>query len=214
MSRYLDNLPAWMRRDPALIKLLTAFERILDGVPSLPEGVPDPPQAGLSRTLDKIHSYFRPGPDEDASGRAPAEFLPWLAGWVAVSLREDWGEETRRRVVAEAVDLYRLRGTKAGLRRMLEIYVGLSDAVRIYEFISIPHYFQVEITLPQSDPTELARTDRAVRAIIDQEKPAHTFYGVRFHFPSMQIVDDPESGKPTIRIGVNTLLGSQSYNPG
>lgn len=214
MSTYGDLLPAWMRRDPALGRLLIAFEAILDGVNQPVEGVPLPDAPGLGAVLHRIHTYFRPGPGESADRRAPAEFVPWLATWVACSLRDEWDDETRRRVVAQAVPLYRLRGTKEGLRRMLEIYVGLSDTVRIYEFITIPHYFQVEITLPQRDPEGLARTDRAVRAIIDQEKPAHTFYGVRYNFPSMQIIDDTEGGKATILVGVNTLLGSQTYNPG
>lgn len=213
MSGYGDLLPAWMRRDPSLTRLLIAFEAILDGIPQPIEGVPLPPEPGLGAVLHRIHTYFRPGPGEAADRRAPAEFIPWLASWVACSLRDEWDDETRRRVVAQAVPLYRLRGTREGLRRMLEIYVGLSDTVRIFEVATIAHYFQVEITLPQRDPEGLARTDRAVRAIIDQEKPAHTFYGLRFHFPSMQIVDDPEGGRSTVRVGVNTLLGSQSYNP-
>ncbi|MCB9702775.1 MAG: phage tail protein I [Myxococcales bacterium] len=214
MSGYADLLPAWMRRDPALGRLLIAFEAILDGLSGPVEGVTTPTEPGLVQVLDRIHTYFRPGPGEAADRRAPAEFIPWLARWVACSLRDEWDDETRRRVVAQAVPLYRLRGTKEGLRRMLEIYVGLDDSVKIFEFATIPHFFQVEVTLPQRDPEGLARTDRAMRALIDQEKPAHTFYGVRYHFPSMQIVDDPESGRSTIRVGVNTLLGSQSYTPG
>ncbi|MEZ4384614.1 MAG: phage tail protein [Nannocystaceae bacterium] len=210
---YSDYLPAWMRRDPALSRVLLAFEAILDGRVEALEGAPQASAPALSLVLDRIHTYFRPGPGDAAERRAPPEFVPWLARWVACSLRDEWDDETRRRVVAQAVPLYRLRGTKEGLRRMLEIYVGLDDTVTIYEFASIPLFFQVEVTLPERDPEVLARTDRAVRSIIDQERPAHTFYGVRYHFPSMQIVDDPSEGGTPILIGENTLLGSQSYNP-
>lgn len=213
MSGYRDYLPAWMRRDPALERLLLAFEAILDGLLDPPEGVPQPSAPALSLVLDRIHTYFRPGPGDADERRAPPEFVPWLARWVACSLRDEWDDETRRRVVAQAVPLYRLRGTKEGLRRMIEIYVGLDDTVEIYEFASIPLFFQVEVTLPERDPDVLARTDRAVRSIIDQERPAHTFYGVRYHFPSMQIIDDPSEGGTPVLVGENTLLGSQSYNP-
>lgn len=213
MSRYFASLPAWMRRDPLLGRVLLAFERVLDGATDLPEGTAEPDAPGLSELVDRLPAVFRPGPGEPDVGRAPAAFVPWLARWVAVGLRDEWDDETRRRVVAEAMQLYRLRGTREGLRRMIGVYVGMGDAVVIHEFADIPHFFQVEVTLPQRDPRALARTDRSVRAIIDQEKPAHTFYGLRFAFPSLQIVDDPSPSRPGIRVGVNTLLGSTFQRP-
>jgi phage tail-like protein len=213
VSRYFASLPQWLRRDPQLAGLLLAFERILDGARDLPEGTPEPAAPGLSEQIDRLAACFRPGPGEPDVARAPSEFVPWLARWVAVGLRDEWDDETRRRVVAEAMQLYRLRGTKDGLRRMIGVYVGLRDSVQIHEFADIPHFFQVEVTLPQRDPKILARTDRSVRAIIDQEKPAHTFYGLRFAFPSMQIVDNPTKARPAMIVGVNTLLGSKFQSP-
>lgn len=213
MSRYSASLPAWLRRDPLLGQILLAFERILDGA-DLPEGTPEPSGPGLSQLVERLPAFLRPGPGEPDDRRAPPEFVGWLAGWVAVSLRDEWDDETRRRVVAEAVQLYRLRGTKEGLRRMLGIYVGLSDAVAIHELTAAPHFFQVEVTLPRRDPTALARIDRSIRAIIDQEKPAHTFYGLRYRFPSMQIVDRPTEDRPGLLLGVNTLLGSSFSSSG
>ena len=53
-----------------------------------------------------------------------AEFLPWLAGWVTLSLRADWDEATQRSFIQQIVPLYRLRGTATGLERMLELYTG------------------------------------------------------------------------------------------
>jgi phage tail P2-like protein len=209
VSRYFASLPAWLRRDPALGRVLLAFERILDGQGDLPEGTPEPDAPALATLVDRLPACFRPGPGEGDERRAPAEFVPWLATWVAVGLRDEWDDETRRRVVAGAMQLYRLRGTREGLRRMIGVYVGLLDSVVIHEFSNIPHFFQVEVTLPTRDPKALARTDRSVRAIIDQEKPAHTFYGLRFAFPSMQIVDHPTRDRPGVLVGVNTLLGSK-----
>ena len=63
----------------------------------------------------------------------------------------------------------------------------------IYEFEDVPHYFQVEMSLGLSlrDPDFEARKERRQRiaiAIIDQEKPAHTYYALRFRdVPTMQI---------------------------
>ena len=213
MSRYSASLPAWLRRDPQLGRVLTAFERILDGVDDLPEGTADPGVPAVSQLVERLPAYLRPGPGEPDAGRAPPEFVPWLARWVAVTLRDEWDDETRRRVVAEATQLYRLRGTKEGLARMIGVYVGLRESVAIHEFTAIPHFFQVEVTLASRDPMALARTDRSVRAIIDQEKPAHTFYGLRFAFPSMQIVHNPTAARPGVLVGVNTLLGSTFQRP-
>ncbi len=213
MSRYFANLPAWLRRDERLGQVLLAFERILDGA-DLPQGTPEPAAPGLTVTIDRLATFLRPGPGEDPARRAPAEFVPWLARWVAVSLRDEWDDETRRRVVAEAMQLYRLRGTREGLRRMIGVYVGLPEAVTIVEFTAVVHLFQVEVRLPSRDPKALARYDRSIRAIIDQEKPAHTFYGLRFSLPSMQIVHQPTKDRPGLLLGVNTLLGSMSQRPG
>lgn len=206
MSRYFANLPAWLRRDARLGQVLLAFERILDGA-ALPEGTPEPAEPGLTRTIERLPTYLRPGPGEPDARRAPAEFVPWLARWVAVSLRDEWDDETRRRVVAEATRLYRLRGTREGLRRMIAVYVGLPEAVTIVEFTAVPHFFQVEVRLSSRDPKALARFDRSIRAIVDQEKPAHTFYGLRFALPSMEIVDEPTDERPGLLLGVNSLLG-------
>ena len=54
----------------------------------------------------------------------PSDFLDWLAGWVGIALDETWDEERRRTVVARAVELYRLRGTAAGLAGQVEIQTG------------------------------------------------------------------------------------------
>ena len=51
----------------------------------------------------------------------PAELLPWLASFLGLVLDERWSESARRTLVAEATDLFRRRGTVAGLKRFLEI---------------------------------------------------------------------------------------------
>src|SRR5579875_2237988 len=45
----------------------------------------------------------------------PREYLPWLAGWLALTLDEEWNEATQRRAIADAFASYALRGTPAGL---------------------------------------------------------------------------------------------------
>jgi phage tail-like protein len=55
---------------------------------------------------------------------APPGLLPWLAGFVGLTLDERWPQTCRRRMIQEAVWLFRFRGTIAGLSRFLELYLG------------------------------------------------------------------------------------------
>ncbi len=218
VSGYLTHLPALFQEDAFVGRLLLAFERILSGLqppdsdePRLAtEGGTTEQPPGLEEIIDKIYTYFIPGPQSSPDERAPKGFLPWLASWVALSVREDWEEEEKRRFISRIVSLYRHRGTKYGLEQILETYTD-EDAV-IYEFDQPPHYFQVEMTLSEPTPAGLRRKERIARAIIDQEKPAHTFYALRILVPTMRIVNaDPDHG---IRVGQTTLLGTTAGKGG
>lgn len=231
ISSYLDYLPA-IYRQPArggrpdfLGRFLLAFEQVLTGV-----GDPDRP--GLEELLDGIagpdgttllagaHRFFDPGPDRPEKERAPAEFLEWLSGWVALTLREDWTDGEKRRILSEIVPSYRRRGTLDGLRQVLSAFTGLpADTIDVRELVnpmqvgvtstvgedtvvggSPPHYFLVDALVPAAGIADLARKRRILRAILDLEKPAHTFYDLRIQVPTMQI------GVHS-RVGLDTVLG-------
>lgn len=198
VTSYVDHLPAILREDPMLAAIVRAFEAVLVGA--------------VERPLTGLHRYFTPGPGLADGERAPAEFLPWLAGWLGLSLRPEWNDQTRRRFMGAALELYRLRGTRAGVRLALELYLGDPAAVRVHEFTAPPHFFQVVLSARTSDPVALARTDRCVRALLDQTKPAHTVYGLQINFPTMMI-DDAGTPDGGVFVGVNTTLGSQSFAP-
>src|SRR5579875_802012 len=55
---------------------------------------------------------------------APADFLPWLAGWFGAVLDENWPPGRQREAIARSAELYRQRGTVAGLRALLELATG------------------------------------------------------------------------------------------
>ena len=197
-SSYLRHLPAIFHEDPFVGRFLRAFETVLSG-----PGVAGQP--GLEETIDRLAEHFDPQ-------TTPEEFLPWLAGWVALSVRADWDTATKRDFIQEIVPLYRLRGTQGGLQRMLEIYTR--EAVTIDDsFEDPPHFFQVQLTLSDADAERLRRKQEIARAIIDQEKPAHTFYALRVAVPTMRLVSlqlqKDEGGVPPLLIlGENTLLGT------
>jgi phage tail-like protein len=197
-STYLDYLPAIFRQDPFVGRFLLAFEAVLSGRQ-------DSDQPGLEAIISRLAEYFDPQ-------TAPEEFLPWLAGWVALSLRADWEVNTKRDFIQEVVHEYRRRGTAAGLQRMLELYtrerVDVDDA-----FEQPAHFFQVQLTLREADPDLLRRKQQIARAIIDQEKPAHTFYALQVAVPTMRLVSvalHQQEQAPLLILGDNTLLGTST----
>lgn len=54
----------------------------------------------------------------------PQEALAWLASFAGLILDRRWPEDARRQLVGEAYTLFRRRGTKDSLLRMIEIYLG------------------------------------------------------------------------------------------
>ena len=68
-------------------------------------------------TLDCLDAYLD-------LALAPADFLDWLAGWVAMEVDESWPVPLRREAVRHAVDLHRRRGTVAGVELAVRLLTG------------------------------------------------------------------------------------------
>ncbi len=182
-SRLLASLPALygeaMRRlteeegqTPFFTRYLLGFEDALKPI---------------RRALDRMDALLGPY-------STPSEFLMWLGAWVCLPPEEGWSEMKRRRLIHEAVELFRWRGTRRGLSRYLEIYAGtvpeiddqpvrgmrLGPQTRLgYPGTSLgdipPHTFVVTVAVP--DPSAL---DEAIlHDIVAYEKPAHTAYTLR-----------------------------------
>lgn len=216
-SRYLRYLPAIYQERPEALSFvglfLKAFEKILSGIDDKVE-VDGNPVKGIEEILDNIHTYFDPF-------ETPPDFLQWLAGWVALTLKvgEGWTEEKRRQLIAKIVPLYKKRGTKEGLEEYIKIYVGEDIQVSINEFLEPfqvgftstvgvntlvgegrPYYFAVHMILPAPKRDILEKKRQALIEIINQEKPAHTYYGLTIEAPTMQIAIHST-------VGSDTLLG-------
>ena len=192
-SPLLDRLPAIYRSDPFLGKAILAFERILLG--RIDHSDIQFSDQGLEEKIDNISTLFDPQ-------QTPSEFLHWLAGWAALTLRADLPEQVQRRFIANAVLNYQYRGTKASLQRLMELYLLATPTV--IESATKAHFFSVRLAFPTNFQGEVGGLDRQIsiaRSIIDHEKPAHTDYELDLHFPSLQI-------EVTSTIGINTLLGT------
>jgi len=208
-SQYLRHLPALFSEDPFLGQFLRAFEEVLGSV----GGDDAEPKYGLEGTIADLATLFDPL-------RTPDGFLPWLAGWVALSLEADWGPQQQREFLGRIVALYRRRGTEENLKELVRIYTGSDPQIREGEQSgfqigahstigqdsqlggSVPHFFHITVSMAP-DPARARRHKEIITALVDLEKPAHTFYKLDISFATMQI------GK-TSTIGVNTLLGNLS----
>lgn len=125
---------------------------------------------------------------------SPQALLPFLAHWVAWPDEPHWSLNHQRRLIRRAVEIYRWRGTRKGLRLYLHLYTGLPETER---HISITEPFGQGMVLGNSrlgEDTVLGggnpyhfvvrlRSDRnmkideqLVRRIIDSEKPAFCTY--------------------------------------
>ncbi|MFH5187466.1 phage tail protein [Paenibacillus sp. TAB 01] len=136
----------------------------------------------MEESIDRVSAYFDP---DTAAG----DVLKWLGGWLAVSKEEMWEESKLRLLIKQAPELYKLRGTRLGLTRMLKLYTGVEPF--------IVEYFQIESMQESSGlwqlftrlygdnpytfcvmlPPETIRTDTdrlMIERIIDDQKPAYT----------------------------------------
>ncbi|NER38961.1 MAG: phage tail protein I [Oscillatoria sp. SIO1A7] len=199
-STYLQYLPTHQQSDEVIGQFLLAMERILKGW----EGSNSSQKPGLEQYIENIHTYFYPG-------TSPTDFLPWLAGWVAASLEEDWDEDFKRNFISNVVPLYKMRGTKQGMKELLKLYTG-SDRVNIQEFDNIPNYFEVEIFVKEKEEEILNIASERAKLIIEMQKPAGAIYSLKMVVPKMEVTDECDREKRGIRVGVNTHIEGRNDN--
>jgi len=170
-----DSLPgvyrdAWTdeRRRTAREPFGTRFSTSLDTV-----------LAPVLATLDNLDGYFDPD-------TTPEDFLAWLGEWVAASVDAGWPEDRRRAFVGQASELYRRRGTAAGLRDHVQIHTG--GQVEIVENGASSWSAKPDGKLPGSpEPVVVVRVtvddpdsiDRLkLEAMVHASKPAHVVHRV------------------------------------
>ena len=107
LRRYL---PAAMGADAISAAFLDRFLGVFD------RGLRD-----LEAKVDQQAALFDPRSTPAMPGR---DMLAWLASWIGVSLDKRWPEARRRRMVRSAASLFACRGTWAGLRGSLLLWLG------------------------------------------------------------------------------------------
>jgi phage tail-like protein len=147
-SMYIESLPVIYADNDFLGRFLLLFQNVWEP---------------LEQRQDGIELYFDPR-------TSPASFLPWLASWLDLSFNQHWPETRRRRLLAEAIDLYRWRGTRYGLVRMIEVCTGITP--EITDNPAQPYVFDVKIALPKGGETD----KNLIEELIQAHKPAHAGY--------------------------------------
>ncbi|WP_150275698.1 phage tail protein [Paenibacillus tepidiphilus] len=128
-------------------RFLKGFEALLSGKTGALSGE----SVGIEALLDGFHHYFDPL-------KTPASFLPWLAGWLGLTLTE--GEEydgnldtyertltpaqllpltaerstVNRKLLGGMMELYKKRGTPEGLAEYLQVFAGEEAAIHIESY--------------------------------------------------------------------------------
>ena len=108
---YLQYLPAVYQSDPVGRDFLDRFLRLFQTE-----------FESIEIQIDRMAGLF----DPDGT---PGAFLSWLAGWMAMTFDRGWTEEVRRRLLRHAPELYRRRGTPAGLQLFLKLAFGFDARV-------------------------------------------------------------------------------------
>lgn len=221
----LQYLPAVYQHDPISRDLLDRFLSIFDSM-----------FERIEHQVDSFGRYLDPDGVPDA-------FLNWLAGWLALSFEGRWTSAQKRELLRRAPELFRRRGTLAGLKEYLRILTGcephilehftlrrwqvlgahqalggqaqimsnrivqrlqLGENSRIGDFRLIStgdpgrdalqiHAHTFSVFLP-ANCLDGADQERAVRRLIEQEKPAHTQ-------AFLQRIE------PRLRVGVQATVG-------
>ena len=110
-NSYRELLPAVWSKDPAPRAFLDAFLALFERMLTRIEGA-----------RDDFWRLLRPA-------AAPPDVLAWLAALLDLSFDPTWPLARRRALVAEATELYRRRGTPAGLARYVEVYAGIRPII-------------------------------------------------------------------------------------
>ena len=197
-------------------RYLKIFEDILRGIN--PERMEE-----SSDRLDMISGLFHPGftflfdentrdfilPIDDQHNKKFRDFfsidldeyLVWFAGWMALSLKENWDRQTRREILSKIFPLYKIRGTKKGLEEYLKLCTGYNgygveiiDDVKPFQVGRTSHvgkdttvgglppdHFIVNLTIQKSD-NSVPDNREMIEELINMEKPVHTTFKLNIKY--------------------------------
>lgn len=57
------------------------------------------------------------------------DFLNWMADWLSVKNASIWGEKKLRTLIKESVSIYKMKGTKASISKIVKEYTGIEPII-------------------------------------------------------------------------------------
>jgi phage tail-like protein len=244
-SEYLQYLPEILRgNDEAASLFLDGYLKVLEALLSGRDEPKAKQYGSLAGTIDSFPARLDPGltPVDGTAPGVPlrSPFLDYLASWVALTFDQNWPLDKKREWLKRIVPLYKRRGTRAGISEYLAMFVGRrarvdelpggfvvgeSSTVAIDSFIAggPAHFFLVRINygfFPDPFTIEAWKNLRqGTRAIVDLEKPAHTYYALHARTPGIIVggalyggSDGPPASRNKGRatVGRDTLIWQES----
>ena len=164
----LEGLPAVFHEDDFLPRFVGGFDAVLSPVHA---------------ATDDLDAYLDPR-------LAPPDFLEWLGRWLGLEVNRRWPIQRRREFVAQAVDVYRWRGTTEGIERAVELYTGHTPEVTDSGGVSASNQPQGDLPGSRGPVVKVVvRTPDAsidanlVDRIVAEVKPAHVSHEVQIVRP-------------------------------
>lgn len=199
----LDRLPATFRQDPQSADFLGRFLSYFDTI-----------FAELRAANRDVPALF------DPRSVPEGQWLDWLGSWFDLGFLAAWDVQTRREMVAQAVETARERGTAAGLSRLIRWHLDLqapwpmliehfrlgpdSPPLAHVPLPTSPEPHRVTVVLPRA---RVAPGDEAVlHKLMDRWLPAHVRADLVFIAPGLVI------GCQSL-LGIDTLLGGDAPEP-
>lgn len=213
-TSYLRYLPAVYQENPSryphskefLERFLSIFEAIF---------------YDLEDEISCVFEYFDPD-------NVSQDFLEWLASWLNIALEEDWPEDGKRKLICEAAKIYKIKGTPAAIKRLVEIYTGRTPLILEHSRIVKPVVLgrSIKLGLTSFLVQTFKRDFRPCDGIQAQEDPfqqmAHSFTiifnfnheeFIRFEKGLKRILDEakPAHTNYTIRNVSEIRVGMDTY---
>jgi len=188
-----DELPAALQEDDFCMRMVGALDEVL---------------APLFTTLDCWDSYLDPQ-------LAPDDFVDWVASWVGVDIDETWTLDRRRRLIQDAVVLYRIRGTAAGLAAHVNLYTGITPLIEESGGCAwsqtadapIPGSAQPHLTVRLRVDDAAIVNKTTVNRIVGASRPAHLPFEV-------EIVSEGTTPRPGAMSPEPDVRGPDGTEPG
>lgn len=121
---------------------------------------------------------------------ASTEFIDWLSSWFGISFNRKTDEISKRKILSNALKLYKKRGTKEYLKEMIDVLTGIEVSIKDdYKYGSYfdkkksefsQNHFVVHIRekILENEQEKL----ELISSIINQEKPANTIGFIQYRF--------------------------------